>query len=206
MMTKGKTICNVLKGIRQKIADANHIEYTPRECHHEGECRGTCPACEAEVRYIERQLSMRRQLGKAVTIAGLSAGIATFTACSNTDNFLPTAGEVMPTETNLQIFGDVMEQMPSFPGGYRALMEWMENNVEYPAEYAETCVQGRVVISFMVEKDGSITDAKIVKSLDSTFDQAALRAVKAMPKWIPGTMNGQRVKTKYTIPIIFKAK
>ena len=80
-MTRGKSICSVLKTIRKQIADANEIRYEPHECHHQGECRGTCPACEAEVRYIERQLDIRRQLGKAVAIVGISAGLSTLTAC-----------------------------------------------------------------------------------------------------------------------------
>ena len=63
-MEKGKKICAVLKDIRQKIADANEIKYAPHECHHEGPCAGTCPACEAEVKYLEEQLNARRLLGK----------------------------------------------------------------------------------------------------------------------------------------------
>ncbi|MBO7116149.1 MAG: hypothetical protein J6V87_03755 [Prevotella sp.] len=82
-MTKGKTICSVLKTIRKQVADANEIKYEPRECHHQGECRGTCLACEAEVRYIEQQLDIRRQLGKAVAVVGLSAGLFALTGCTN---------------------------------------------------------------------------------------------------------------------------
>ena len=82
-MTRGKSICNVLKTIRKQIAEANEIKYEPRECHHKGECRGTCPACEAEVRYIEQQLDIRRQLGKAVALMGISAGLSALTSCGN---------------------------------------------------------------------------------------------------------------------------
>ena len=81
-MTKGKAICKVLKDIRKQIADANEINYEPRECDHQGECCGTCPACESEVRYIEKQLGIRRQLGKAVVVVGLSAGLIATTSCS----------------------------------------------------------------------------------------------------------------------------
>ena len=88
IMTKGKSICNVLKTIRKQVADANEIKYEPRECHHEGECRGTCPACEAEVRYIEQQLNIRRQLGKAVVVMGISAGLAGLTSCTNCTNII----------------------------------------------------------------------------------------------------------------------
>jgi len=82
-MTKGKTICNVLKSIRKKIADANEIDYEPIECHHKGDCLGTCPACESEVSYIENQLDIRKQLGKAVMVAGLSAGLLAMTGCDS---------------------------------------------------------------------------------------------------------------------------
>ena len=82
-MSRGKSICSVLKTIRKQVADANGIVYEPRECHHQGDCRGTCPACEAEVRYIQQQLDIRRQLGKAVAVVGISAGLAALSGCTN---------------------------------------------------------------------------------------------------------------------------
>ena len=72
-MKRGKRICETLKGIRREIAEANEIDYQPAECTHEGDCAGTCPKCESETRWLERQLRSRQALGKAVTIAGLSA-------------------------------------------------------------------------------------------------------------------------------------
>ena len=77
----GKKTCKTLKGIRRKIADANDIKYEPKECTHEGDCAGTCPACEAEVKYLERQLNLRRLAGKAVAIVGLSLGLSALTGC-----------------------------------------------------------------------------------------------------------------------------
>lgn len=71
-MNKGKYICETLKAIRRDIAAANDIDYTPAECHHTGDCEGTCPRCESETRWLERQLRLRQQLGKAVAIAGMS--------------------------------------------------------------------------------------------------------------------------------------
>ena len=82
-MTKGKSICKVLKGIRKQVADANDIDYEPIECHHKGDCLGTCPACESEVSYIENQLDIRKQLGKAVVVVGLSAGLLAMTGCDS---------------------------------------------------------------------------------------------------------------------------
>ena len=82
-MTRGKAVCKALKSVRKRIAEANEIDYQPRECHHEGECAGTCPACEAEVRYLERQLNLRRLAGKAVVIAGLSMCLTAVTGCAS---------------------------------------------------------------------------------------------------------------------------
>mgnify|MGYP003342741501 CR=1 FL=1 len=78
-MENGKKVCRELKAVRQQIADANDIEYTPNECTHKGDCPGSCPACESEVRYLERQLNLRRSLGKAVVLAGLSLSV---TSCA----------------------------------------------------------------------------------------------------------------------------
>jgi len=75
-MTYGKRTCKILKEIRRQIADKNDIEYVTSECHYQGECQGTCPKCEAELQYLESELSKRRQLGKAVAVAGISLGIA----------------------------------------------------------------------------------------------------------------------------------
>ena len=81
-MTLGKKTCKILKEIRQQIADRNDIEYITSECHFQGECKGTCPKCEAELQYLENELSKRRQLGKAVAVAGISLGLlGTFPSC-----------------------------------------------------------------------------------------------------------------------------
>ena len=74
-MKQGKHICETLKGIRREIAEANEIDYQPTECTHEGDCAGTCPKCESETRWLERQLRSRQALGKAVTIAGLTVAL-----------------------------------------------------------------------------------------------------------------------------------
>ena len=86
-MAKGKSTCKLLKGIRQQIADANGISYRPIECHHKGDCAGTCPACEAEIRYLETQLRERKRKGWGIKVAGLAAGICIatvpLTSCQN---------------------------------------------------------------------------------------------------------------------------
>ncbi len=96
---------------------------------------------------------------------------------------------------------EVVEQMPSFPGGQEALMTYINNNIKYPDEVYG---QGRVVVSFIVEKDGSITNATIRRSVDSAFDREALRVISSMPKWIPGKNNGRNVRVRFNVPVQFK--
>ena len=107
-----------------------------------------------------------------------------------------------PVEEN-KVF-DVVEQMPSFPGGMGALMSWLSQNIKYPVIAAENGVQGRVIVQFVVEKDGSITDVKVAKSVDPSLDKEAARVVGSMPHWIPGKQNGSAVRVKYTVPVTFK--
>jgi protein TonB len=99
---------------------------------------------------------------------------------------------------------DVVEQMPSFPGGNEALMKFLQENVKYPVVAQENGVQGRVVVSFVVERDGSITDVKVVRSVDPSLDKEATRVVKSMPRWIPGKQNGAAVRVKYNVPVSFR--
>ena len=106
-------------------------------------------------------------------------------------------------EEETKVF-DVVEQMPSFPGGPSALMQYLSSNIKYPVVAEENGVQGRVVCTFVVEKDGSITDVRVVKSVDPSLDKEAMRVVKSMPKWIPGKQNGSAVRVKYTVPVTFR--
>lgn len=97
---------------------------------------------------------------------------------------------------------DVVENMPEFNGGMGALMQYLSDNIRYPEE---KCIQGRVIVSFVVDKDGSISNAQVVKSVHPSFDAEALRIINNMPKWIPGTQNGKPVNVKYVVPINFKS-
>lgn len=99
---------------------------------------------------------------------------------------------------------DVVEEMPSFPGGSGALSAWLSNNIQYPKQARESGIQGRVIVEFIVEVDGSISNVKIGRSVDKDLDNEALRLVKGMPKWNPGKHNGTEVRVKYSIPILFR--
>ena len=101
---------------------------------------------------------------------------------------------------------DVVEGMPQFPGGEAALMQYLSQNIRYPKEAMEAKTQGRVIVQFVIEKDGSISGAHVVKSVNPQLDAEALRVVNAMPNWTPGTQNGQTVRVKYAVPISFRLK
>lgn len=98
----------------------------------------------------------------------------------------------------------VVEQMPMYPGGDGALMGYLRDNIHYPTVAAENGVQGRVVVGFVVERDGSITDVKILRGVDPSLDREAMRVVKSMPKWTPGKQNGSAVRVKYQVPVSFR--
>lgn len=99
---------------------------------------------------------------------------------------------------------DVVEQMPSFPGGNGALMAWLSKNISYPAAAAENGIQGRVIVAFVVERDGSVTDVHTVRSVDPSLDREAESVVRRMPRWTPGKQNGQAVRVKYNVPVTFR--
>jgi TonB family protein len=99
---------------------------------------------------------------------------------------------------------EVVEQQPLFPGGPTAMMQWLSENLNYPEEVAEQGIQGRVVVSFVVEKDGSITNAQVVRGIDPLLDREAVRVVQAMPNWQPGKQGGEVVRVRFNVPITFR--
>ena len=109
-------------------------------------------------------------------------------------------------DRNENLYCDVAETMPQFPGGPKALLDYLSTNVVYPEEAYKKGVQGRVIVSFIVEKDGSITEAAVRRSIDPLLDDEALRVINAMPRWTPGTQNNKPVRVKYTVPVSFKLK
>ena len=121
---KGKQRCKILKEIRKQIAQNNDIEFITSECKHKGDCLGTCPKCEAEVRYLERELEKRAKLGKAVAVAGLSVALTmSAVGCDELlDGFRPTGGDPLPPEG--------YEEEPQIPAGAPAEEDWDGEIVE----------------------------------------------------------------------------
>ncbi|WP_077153289.1 energy transducer TonB [Bacteroides bouchesdurhonensis] len=112
--------------------------------------------------------------------------------------------QVVETEPEEQTIFEVVEQMPEFPGGNAALMQYLNKNIKYPVIAQEQGVQGRVIVQFVVNKDGSIVDAQVVRSVDPYLDKEAIRVINTMPKWTPGKQRGKPVRVKFTVPVAFR--
>ena len=178
-MKQGKRICNELKKVRKRISDANGIVYNPTPCSHEGDCAGTCPACDAELRYIERELSLRRMAGKAAVIAGLSIGVMSLSSCGEkkTVESTPNKQKILLKEKPIRqqqtgdssavdsedtvekpvkfyppvpIVGAVVVEVPHFPGGADSLQQFLKSNLVYPDSCKRAGIEGRVVVLFAI--------------------------------------------------------
>ena len=112
--------------------------------------------------------------------------------------------QVVEEEPEEQEIFDVVEKMPEFPGGNAALMSYLAKNIKYPTIAQENGTQGRVIVQFVVNKDGSIVDAKVARSVDPYLDKEALRVINSMPKWNPGMQRNKPVRVKYTVPVMFR--
>ena len=286
-MKKGKRTCEILKDVRRKIAQENDIPLVERECTHEGDCRGTCPYCESEVRYLERELSKRRALGKAVTVAGIAVSTMMMGACHSPKTpATPAGSEPEPTPVNtlsqpaepspesspepsgepanaptsgsrpapapkeeiLQIVENglcvstdvpdfweldstdvyagvievddadeypsweppgepvsrVVEEYPEFPGGADSLQAFLAREIQYPPVAKNNGITGTVLVEFVVEKDGQVTNAKVKVPLFPECDKEAVRGVMSMPKWKPGKNMGKPVRCWYQVPVTFR--
>lgn len=294
-MARGKNICEYLKGLRKQIAKANGIDYSPIHCTHKGDCAGTCPACEQEREYLERQLYARQKMGAPIKIIGLSMALASGSACSSGpsspanpsgtnpnpndtallgEEFRPACSDSStaqddssgPEERNCKsdsspcftlteweemywecvpppcpvdtfrypeldgmvarspespdkedstqsakealkstppddyIEGAVVVKPASFPGGKDSLAAYLKENLRYPQSAIKDSVEGEVRVRFSVRPDGSISNVKVVSSVDPRLDEEAIRVVQSMPKWEPAS-HGEN--TPFVLPIHF---
>lgn len=145
----------------------------------------------------------------SVKVNDLAAIVETKVLESVGDTTKPADVKYVPTEVRKQLKGapvfEVVEEMPEFPGGgMSAFMDYIKKNMRYPASAKEKGTQGRVTVQFVVDKDGSIKDPKLLRSVDKDMDAEALRLISSMPKWEPGRQKGQPVAVKYTVPVMFR--
>ena len=113
------------------------------------------------------------------------------------------AQKTVVSQTNQKVF-DTVEQMPEYPGGMQAMIAFLQTNMKYPEDAAKQKVEGRVMVQFIVETDGSISDVHVAKQVFPSLDAEAIRVVQAMPKWTPGKEKGNVVRVKYNLPIVFR--
>lgn len=161
---------------------------------------------------LKKRMKMMKKQKKQnrVWILGwtLLAVLLAFTACnqptSNTKKKQVTEQNLPPTADS-KVF-TVVEQKPEFVGGNKALIQYLAKNIKYPKQAKKKGIQGRVFVSFIIEKDGSVSHAKILKGIGGGCDKEALKVVEQMPKWIPGKQSGENVRVAFTLPINFKLK
>ena len=211
-MNHGKNTCNQLKAIRKRIAEANEIEYNPHECTFEGECRGTCPACESEMRYIENELFKRKSLGKKIAMVGLAVGLSATQAMAQEPEALE--GDVSPQDEEIitdeeevaeePLLGFIIEQLPEFPGGEMAFRKYIADNIKYPKEAVYEGFQGTVYVSFVVDTVGNTTNVKVLRGVHPLLDAEAVRVIKSIPqKWKPAMQGRKKMEFNSAVPVKF---
>lgn len=135
-----------------------------------------------------------------ISATSLSAQIHPWESAEDADNNQPTA---ITTPKDRPVY-EAVEQMPQFPGGDAELLKYVASHILYPENAAKNNIQGRVVVKFIIEADGSVSDVTILRGKDPELDQEAIRVVKTLPAFTPGKMNGQPVAVWYTFPVNFK--
>lgn len=165
-------------------------------------------AAVAVTAFARPEVSEKVEEISAVKVNDLAAFVETKVAESVGDTTKPAGVTYVPVEVNEKLKGTpvltVVEQMPAYPGGMAALMEYFKENMRYPASAKERGLQGRVTVQFVVDKDGSIKEPKVIRSIDQELDEEALRLVKSMSKWESGRQNGEPVAVKFAVPVPFK--
>lgn len=120
------------------------------------------------------------------------------------DDKKSSANSVPDKESASNNIFEVVDNQPQFLGGNEALNKWLSDNIKYPVVAQENGIQGRVIVRFVVEKDGSITDIQVVRGVDPSLDKESVRVIGTMPKWKPGTQRGQAVRTYFTLPVVYR--
>ena len=116
-----------------------------------------------------------------------------------------SAQKTVVSEKDQKVY-DVVEQLPEYPGGMPAMIDFLQTNMTYPKDAEKQKVEGRVLVMFIVETDGSVSDVKVARNVFPSLDEEAVRVVEAMPKWIPGKEKGKAVRVKYTLPVVFRLR
>ena len=167
--------------------------------------RGVDPLLDAEaLRVINSMPKWKpgKQRGEAVNVKYTIPVMFKLTGDNSSDKKeADTQQEAKVDENGIH---QVCEEMPEFPGGMQECMKWLGKNIKYPTTAQEKGIQGRVIMQFVVERDGSITEPKVVRGVDPDLDKEALRVISIMPNWKPGKHKGEAVRVKYTLPVMYR--
>lgn len=168
------------------------------------------------IKMLNRKRTRNIMRSKYLMFIPVTALLILFSNCTNTGKeesteekaevkYVPTEVEPDTVDIANAVF-DMVEEMPEFKGGNKALMDYLAANLQYPKGAETKGTQGRVIVQFIVNTDGSIDNAKVLRSVDPELDAEALRVINGMPKWKPGTQKGEPVRVKYTVPVVFRLK
>lgn len=172
----GKNKCRILKQIRREIAKQNNIEFVTEECKYKGECLGTCPKCEAEVRYLERELEKKKALGKKIAVAGLAIGMAaTSTGCTLTEKIISiNSGGIFPTEQSEVLEGDIAVELAGEPAPIEIETDVLQGKF-YPEETTQIVTDGFVTLPETEEETSTETnDETQIPETTSKIDEVVL--------------------------------
>ena len=151
---------------------------------------------------FDGNLTLEANVGSRVEVSYIGYDTKSLIVKKDNSQEYEIALEKESADKSQKVF-DVVDEMPQFPGGSNAMFEYLAKNVKYPAEAEKAGIVGRVIATFVVDKDGSISNAKVVRSVHPALDAEALRLIKGMPKWTPGKENGEAVSVRFTVPISF---
>ncbi len=156
----------------------------------------------------QKKNELQKRLKNVTIIAGISLGIIYFLSTTyGKPSYEPATHEkTVITDKDNDEIKEVIDSMPTYPGGNKALREFISKNLEYPEKAQKKGIQGKVFVVFVVEKDGKITNVRVIKSVNKYLDKEAMRVIKLMPKWNPGMQKGKPVRVKFTVPINFVLK
>lgn len=160
------------------------------------------PKVEEVINIVEDEVELVKE--EVDTSEELNQSITSIHAAGGTVAVAPSAPPAPVEDVEEDRIFDIVEEAPSFPGGDAACMAWLAKNIKYPPACVEQGIQGRVMVSFVVNKDGSIVDVQIMRSPDPMLGDEAKRVVSSMPKWKPGKQRGKPVRVKFTLPVMFR--
>ena len=180
-------------GITEIVFEEEMIPITEQEPPKQAPPPPEAPKMEEIIEIVDNETDVEETTIEATDDINAAVAVSTYQGVA-----------VEEEEVDEQEIFQVVEEMPEFPGGMNECMKWLGKNIKYPQISQENGVQGRVIVQFVVNKDGSIVEPVVARGVDPYLDKEALRVIAMMPKWKPGKQRGKPVRVKYTVPVMFR--